>query len=653
MMKHCRTILALAALAPLAAPLGAQTESTYLRPILDDKILSSQVANFQLRQYILRRVAKPPAPSTAEQWTADSARLRKRLLDEVVFHGWPREWVEALPRFEEVGVIPGNGYRIRKLRYEIVPGFQSVALLYEPENLRGKAPAILNVNGHVGPLGKAIEYKQKRCITFARHGILALNLEWFDFGELNRNGNEHVFGHDLDLVGANGVGLFYLAMRKGLDYLYEHPNVDRAKLGVTGLSGGGWQTIVLSSLDERVRVSVPVAGYSSIVSRVEAKEYGDLGDFEQSATDMFDGVDFTHLTALMAPRPTLLIYNAEDDCCFRAAMTKPFVLDAIRPIFELYGKPDLPSWHENRDPGTHNYQLDNRTQAYQFFSRQFQLPPFDEDAGTAQEIKSYDELRVGVPENNLTILDLARKLAGQIVRAPLPQDSAGRDAERGKLKNTIRFRPVGIDRVWTTAITKRQGIESKSHLFSMADGLSATAVWLKPIGAVDDVPVTIVLDDKGKAASAERIADRLNRGEQVLAVDLAFMGGAWKSEDIPALQQMVYGTGDRPVGLETAELIEIARWMKNRAHTGKIRLETSGIRNQLVSLMAAALEPDMFSEAMNSNGMRSLNYLLEKPVEYGAAPDLFCLDLLRETDVDRLVALAAPVHVVLNEGPAE
>jgi hypothetical protein len=186
----------------------------------------------------------------------------------------------------------------------------------------------------------------------------------------------------------------------------------------------------------------------------------------------------------------------------------------------------------------------------------------------------------------------------------------------------------------------------------MADGLSATAVWLKPIGAVDEVPVTIVLDDKGKSASVGRIADHLNRGEQVLAVDLAFMGEAWNSEDIPALQQMVYGTGDRPIGLETAELIEIARWMKDRAHTGKIRLETSGIRNQLVSLMAAALEPDMFSEVMNSNGMRSLTYVLAKPVEYGVAPDLFCLDLFRETDVERLRALSAPVRV-LNEGPAE
>jgi len=60
---------------------------------------------------------------------------------------------------------------------------------------------------------------------------------------------------------------------------------------VTGLSGGGWQTIVLSSLDERVKVAVPVAGYSSLRSELEARKYGDLGDIEQNATDFFDGID--------------------------------------------------------------------------------------------------------------------------------------------------------------------------------------------------------------------------------------------------------------------------------------------------------------------------------------------------------------------------
>ncbi len=359
----------------LPAMAGAQTQPQQVAELLQPELEPPETVAFQLRNYLLKKVPRLPAPSSAEQWAAEAQKLRQRVLREVVFHGWPREWIEAPAKFEDLGLIPsGKGYRVRKLRYEIVPGFHSTAILYEPEAIRGKIPAILNVNGHVGAPGKSVEYKQKHCINQALRGILALNLEWLSFGELTSRENQHWFGAHLDLVGANEVGLFYLAMRKGLDYLYEHPSVDRGRIGVTGLSGGGWQTIVLSALDERVSVAVPVAGYSSIVSRIERAP--DTGDIEQNATDLLTVVDYPHLTAMRAPRPTLLIYNAEDDCCFRAPLVKPYIFDYVRPFFRLFGREDNLAWHENTDPSTHNYQLDNRLQSYRFFVKHFgSLPP--------------------------------------------------------------------------------------------------------------------------------------------------------------------------------------------------------------------------------------------------------------------------------------
>ena len=87
----------------------------------------------------------------------------------------------------------------------------------------------------------------------------------------------------------------------------------------------------------------------------------------------------------MAPRPTLLTYNAEDDCCFKAGLVKPGVYDDVRPFFKLYGKENVFAWHENRDPGTHNYQLDNRLADYRFFSKQFDIPLPDNEDGVASE----------------------------------------------------------------------------------------------------------------------------------------------------------------------------------------------------------------------------------------------------------------------------
>jgi dienelactone hydrolase len=639
----------LAFVSPLAWPQG---ERIHVHEVLKEEIVSPAVSDFQIRQHIIRATAPlPKAPATAQEWTVSAERLRRHLLHEVVFHGWPTEWVEAPPNFEEAGVIEtGHGYRIRKLRYDIVPGFQSSALLYEPQQMDKNVPAILNLAGHDGPQGYAYEFKQKRCISFAKHGILALNLEWFGFGELAKKGNDHWFAAHLDLIGANGLGIFYLEMRRGLDYLYQHPHVDRDRIGVTGLSGGGWQTIVLSSLDERVKATNPVAGFSSLRSRVEVKEYGDMGDVEQSGTDFLQASDYTHLVALLAPRPTLLTYNGEDDCCFRAMMVKPRVYDAIQPFFKLYGKADLFTWHENRDPGDHNYQLDNRLADYSFFTQQFGLPSIDDEEGVPAEVRSYQELSTTLPENNLTILDLARQMGRQIIRTPIPTAASEKrtwaTSQRDRLKNVVRYQPVDLHEIWTVAMTKNRDLQSISYLFHLNNGLSADGIWLRSIlQSSDHAPVTLVLNDEGKNAAEDIVLPRFSRGEQVLALDLMFTGPAWKNEYPFLFAEMLDALGERALGMQAAQLIRVAHWAKEKSGAAKVRVEANGIRNQVAALVAAALEPDLFSEVVVHDGIRSLSYVLEKPVTFESAPELFCLDLYKDFDIDALEALASPVTI--------
>jgi hypothetical protein len=625
----------------LAANCVAQSDPRQMREILKEVVQSPAVANFQVRQYIVDRTAAPPVvPPNAAAWTAEASRLRQHLLNDVIYHGWPKAWVDAPPKFEEAGVIQGDGYRIHKFRYEVVPGFQAAALLYEPLNMSGKTAAILNVYGHVGRLGKAVEFEQKRDIALAKHGILSLRLDWLGYGELSSDLGDHFFAPQLDLVGVNEVGLFYLEMRRGLDYLYNHPSVDRNRLGMSGLSGGGWQTILLSSLDERVKVSVPVAGFSSLRSRVEVKDFGDMGDPEQSATDLLKDVDFTHLIAMMAPRPTLLAYNGEDDCCFRAGIVKPLIFEGTKPFFRLYGKEDVFQWHENRDPGTHNYQLDNRLTAYRFFTQQFGLPLIANEDGVAADTKSYDELAVGLPKDNPSILNLAQRLGGEI------QHGSG---SREELRKVVRYTSVDIKQVWPLGITKNNGVQTESLLFEMTNGLTANGIWLRAIDSSDTAPVTIVLNDKGKDASADLVSTLVNRGGQVLAFDPTFIGSTWKDGNPYLFAQMINGIGERPIGLQAAQLIQVARWAAQSAHGSKVRLEADGIRSQLDALIATAIEPDLFSEVSIHSGMKSLHYALDLPVTFDVSPEIFCLDLYKEFDIDSIAVLAAPVKGVQTE----
>ncbi|MGH9327286.1 MAG: hypothetical protein ACRD2B_11480 [Terriglobia bacterium] len=626
-----------------------------IQPILSKPIETPDLVKFQLQKYLMGRVRPLSVPASAAAWTAEADRIRKHLLDDVVFHGWPEQWVNSPPRFEDVGSIPsGKGFRMRKLRFEIVPGFWSTAILYEPEKIRGKVPAILAVSGHFFELGKAVPFKQKLCINFALRGVAVLNLEWLDMGELYVYGNDHGFGGHLDLVGANAEGIFYLAMRRGLDYLYQLPFVDRSRIGMTGVSGGGWQTIVLSALDKRIRVAAPVAGYDALANDAAHPNWIGI-DIEWNGTDFRDGQDYPTLTAMMAPRPTLLTYNAEDDCCYRGPMAKPYVYDAIKPFFGLYGKEDVFQWHLNTDPGTHNYGLDNRQQSYRFFSKYFRLPVVGPEIPVGPDIKSYNELAVGVPKNNLTILGVARELASEIHRSPIPSNAAEKaewvKAERTKLKDVVRYEPVFVKHAWAEDNTYEKQLESMSYRFEFNNELTAAGVWLKEIAAPANAPITIVLNDQGKAFSTDAVSDPVERDEQVLALDLLFTGDAsvpWKHPQYgaPMYCQALAAIGERPLGMEAAQLVALAQWLQKRSGAPSVRVETTGIRSQVQALVASALEPGLFSEVVTRDGMRSLSFLLNKPVTFERAPDLFCLDLYKDFDLDTLAAMAGPTNII-------
>lgn len=645
--------------ASIASALSTQYQ---VKPILSKQLQSQKVVTFQLQEYLMRRLPTLPKPASAAQWTAEAEKIRHHLLYNVIYHGWPKAWVDSPPKFQDMGPIPereGAGFRAEKFRYEIVPGFDSTAILYEPLDVHGKLPAVLNVMGHYGPIGKADEPNQILCINEALHGMIALNLEWIGEGELSVKGDTHWFGAQLNLVGANEVGLFYLAMRRGLDYLYDNPHVDRSHIAVTGLSGGGWQTIVLSSLDKRVDVSIPVAGYTSLEGRLALAPISEAGDLEQNPTDFVVGSDYPFLTAMRAPRPTLLINNAQDNCCFRAPMVKPYIFNAVKPFFQLYGKEDAFSFYANTDISAHNYGPSNRLQAYRFFARFFHLPTPIREIPVGSDIKSYSQLKVGVPRDNLTILSLAREMAVEIKRPPIPTTGTAKaawtQAERVKLKGIVRYHPVTVKQVWMVQNTFQNGVESESFRFLLSNGLSATGVWLKDISTAKDLPMTVVLNDKGiKAAGSEAwdrqpvVAGLMDQGQQVLVLNLLFTGEAAPTGPSFIFPEMLAATGNRPIGMEAAQLIGITDWARERWPVTKVSLESTGIRSQVESLVAAAIEPHMFSGIVVHKGMRSLSYLLNKPVSYLNAPDLFCLDLYKDFDLDRLEVIAAPTKVVTS-----
>jgi len=638
----------------LAVPAGAkEAAKTPHRGLLDPG--QCQV---DLRTYLLDRAPKFTAPSDSDQWAEQADQLRKRVLNEVVFRGVPALWLDGPVHVVWGDTLPGNGYVIRKLRYEAVPGLWIGGLLYEPDNITGLRPAVLNPNGHVGPPGMTIDYKQIRCINLAKRGMLALSLEFLGMGQLTNPANVHNEGAYLDLCGRASLSVFYQCLKRGLDILCSHQSADPERIAVTGLSGGGWQTITISALDTRVKLAAPNAGYIGFPSRI--LYIRDPGDLEQNPADLLMLADYPHLTAMLYPRPALLIYNANDNCCFRADQAWYSVYQPIAPLYEQVGLADRFAFHQNTDPGTHNYDLDNREAFYRFLNRHF-LPEterVDKEIPCADEVRKPEELAVDYPPDNATLHTLATLAMRALPSDKKPTADADTDAikqwrqwTRYRLGNTVRpdvVLPI-VERPCAAPddVSGAEDLPGKFFYIRLGRQWQLPEIKYTPPG--DAEGTTLILSDRGCSQERDAVKDVLRQNRRAVAVDLLFTGECKALEGKTGQWgMMISALGYRPLGIQVSQISAVIQHIKYRAAGQPLRLIACGRVSCLAALTWAALNPG-FVEAVQLKGMeKSLKDMLAKKVSYDNEPSLFCFGLLAVADVPDLIDLALPTKVELN-----
>src|SRR6266403_1112091 len=96
-------------------PVAAQTLS--LENALAKPILAANQPLVEVQVYTASHVKSMPLVSSAQQWTRTKEQLRQQVVDEVVPRGEGRKWAEAKTRVEWLDVLPGSGYRLKRLRY--------------------------------------------------------------------------------------------------------------------------------------------------------------------------------------------------------------------------------------------------------------------------------------------------------------------------------------------------------------------------------------------------------------------------------------------------------------------------------------------------------------------------------------------------------
>jgi hypothetical protein len=302
-------------------------------------------------------------------------------------------------------------YTIQNIAIETLPGLYVCGSLYRPLKAKGKLPVILNPDGHF-ERGRYREDCQYRCAMQAKMGAMAFSYDLFGWeGESILQISPA--DHRRSLVQSIQV----LNTERILDYLLSLKDADTSRVAITGASGGGSQTMLMTALDNRIKLSVPVAMMSSYHSGGCPCESG------MGVHLCGGGTNNAEIGAMAAPRPMLIVSDGGDWTQHVPENEFPFV----QRIYGFYNKIGaVENAHFASDK--HDYGIHKRKAMYAFIAKQFGLntasvinaqDEFDESGVTLEKeaaLKVFGDKGESLPANAVKGFDVVTKVFNDAVK---------------------------------------------------------------------------------------------------------------------------------------------------------------------------------------------------------------------------------------------
>lgn len=296
------------------------------------------------------------APKTLAAWEQRRGALRRQILTAAGLFPMPQKTALHPQIF---GTLQRASYTISKVLLDTFPDYYLGGNLYRPL-AKGQHPAVLLAHGHwtYGRLeSQQLCNPQALAGTLARLGFVVFMYDMVGYNDTVQT--PHNFGGDSERLWSFGpLGLQLWNSLRAVDFVSRLPDVDASRIGMTGPSGGGTQTMLLTAVDDRITFSAPVNMVSA---------YMQGGDTCENAPGLRVGTNNVEIAAMAAPRP-MLIVSATGDWTRHVPQEE---FPEIQRVYELYDRKTNVSVAQFDAP--HNLNEQSRNAVERYFAKTIQL----------------------------------------------------------------------------------------------------------------------------------------------------------------------------------------------------------------------------------------------------------------------------------------
>ena len=296
----------------------------------------------------LRMTFRATTRAEAEQWQRD---LRAKIAELV--GAFPGERTPLHAQTLEVREYPA--YRREKFVFESRPGVWVLGYLLTPKT-RGPFAAVIAIPGH----GRGVDdivgidehgrdrtvkgpYEYDYAVQIVEHGMAAVAIEPMAFGcrrdaitkakGLGASACQPAAGSAL-LLGQTMLGWRVYDTMRTIDWIATRPELDAARIGCLGCSGGGTCTLFAAALDTRVRAALVSSYLNTFRDSIMSVSHC----IDNYVPGILNWAEMYDVAGLVAPRPLFAEGGLDDDIFPIAATRASF--DRVKKVYEVFGAAD-------------------------------------------------------------------------------------------------------------------------------------------------------------------------------------------------------------------------------------------------------------------------------------------------------------------------